>query len=288
MSSNRDFDQLMRTWLESGSTQLSDRVLDAVLDQLPQVRQRRYAPWRRMLGPRRRPVLFAVAGVAAAAALVLGIGLFARSVGDPPQPPPPVPSAAPSEIPDLPGGNVESGTYRVWLRAPLTVTLQVPGGWESYERWAINLPGGSPGSMGLAFWNPANLYQDPRSPARERMDPPVGPTVEDFAMALASHPAWRAEPPRPVTVGGHDGLLVRITIPLEPDIPACEHFALWKDAADGRSYCVRVAGAVLDIFIVDVQGERVVFSAQYDPGASSEQVAALQHMTESVRFDPAP
>ncbi|MCV0402562.1 MAG: hypothetical protein K5924_02500 [Chloroflexi bacterium] len=288
MNEDRDFDRLMRTWLEGGSTQLSDRVLDAVLAQLPQVQQRRARPFGWLRGPDRRSVLFVVAGAAAAVVVALGIGFVTSSVGDSPQPAPPVPSAATSDIPDLPGGNLDGGTYRLWPRALVSVTLEVPGGWESYERWAINLPGASPGSMGLAFWNPANLYEDPRSSTREPRDPPVGASVEDFAQALADHPGWVAEPPRRVVIDGREGLLVRITIPPEPEIPVCESFALWKDAADGRSYCVRVPGAVVDVYIVDVRGERIVFSAQYDPEAPPDQAAALRRMVDSVRFDPAP
>lgn len=289
MSTNRDFDRLIRAWMEDGSNQLSDRVLDAVLDQLPQVRQRRHGGWRWLLGPRRRSMFFAVAGAAAAAAAVLGIGLFAPSVGDPPESPTPISSADLSDIPDLPGtDNLEGGTYRLWPRTQLSVTLEVPDGWDSYERWAINVPGTSPGSMGLAFWNPVNLYNDPLSSARGPMEPPVGPTVDDFAQALAAHPGWEAEPPRPITVDGFDGLIVQMTIPSVPEIAVCEEFALWYDVADRRSHCVREPGAVLDVYVVDVRGERVVFTAQYDPGAPPDQVAALQRAVESVRFDPAP
>ena len=222
---------------------------------------------------------------------MVGIGLFTPSVGDPPDSASPVPSATPSlsDVPILPGAdNLEGGTYRLWPRMHISVTLEVPDGWDSYERWAVNVPGAWPGSMGLAFWNPVNLYNDPLSSARVPMDPPVGPTVEDFAQALATHAGWDAKPPRPIIVDGHDGLLVRLTIPSEPDITDCKEFVLWYGVNDSRVHCVGVAGAVLDVYIVDVRGERVVFDAQYDPGAPPDQVAALLRMAESIRFDPAP
>ncbi len=44
MSSDRDTTRIVRSWLEDGVTQLPDRVLDAVLDQVPATRQRR-ANW---------------------------------------------------------------------------------------------------------------------------------------------------------------------------------------------------------------------------------------------------
>ena len=35
MSADRDADRIVRSWLEEGVTALPDRVLDAVLDQVP-------------------------------------------------------------------------------------------------------------------------------------------------------------------------------------------------------------------------------------------------------------
>ena len=41
MSSDRDTTRIVRSWLEEGVTELPDRVLDAVLDELPATHQRR-------------------------------------------------------------------------------------------------------------------------------------------------------------------------------------------------------------------------------------------------------
>ena len=41
MSTDRDVTRIVRSWLEEGATALPDRVLDAVLDQLPATPQRR-------------------------------------------------------------------------------------------------------------------------------------------------------------------------------------------------------------------------------------------------------
>ncbi len=43
MSTERDVTRIVRSWLEEGATALPDRVLDAVLDQVPTTSQRR--PW---------------------------------------------------------------------------------------------------------------------------------------------------------------------------------------------------------------------------------------------------
>ena len=41
MSTDRDVTRIVRSWMDEGVTQLPDRVLDAVLDQLPATPQRR-------------------------------------------------------------------------------------------------------------------------------------------------------------------------------------------------------------------------------------------------------
>ncbi|MEO5985441.1 MAG: hypothetical protein ABIW50_09660 [Candidatus Limnocylindria bacterium] len=290
MTANRDLDRILREWMvDEGPTQLSDRILDSVLEQIPRVTQRRHLLSRWLLGPNRRSLLFAVAGAAAAIAVMLGIGLFAPSVGGPQESAGPITtiSPSPSEVPILPGAaNLEGGRYQVWPRTNVSVTLEVPDGWDSHERWAISVPGSWP--SGLAFWNPVNLFADPLPFARVPMDPPVGPSVEDFANALATHPGWEAETPRPITVDGHDGLLVRVTVPPEAEIEDCRDFILWYDVSDGRHRCVTVAGAVLDVHVVDVRGERFVFDIMYLPGAPPEEIVALQRVVESIRFDPAP
>ena len=44
MSTDRDVERIVRSWMDEGVTALPDRVLDAVLDQLPATPQRR-AGW---------------------------------------------------------------------------------------------------------------------------------------------------------------------------------------------------------------------------------------------------
>ena len=48
MNSERDATRIVRSWLEAGSNGIPDRVLDAVLSELPSTPQRRsrWSPWR--------------------------------------------------------------------------------------------------------------------------------------------------------------------------------------------------------------------------------------------------
>ena len=95
MSTDRDTTRIVRSWLEEGVTSLPDRVLDAVLDQVPATRQRRswWPAWRFAEMNNIAKLLVAAAAVVVVA--VISINLFARidSVGGP------RPSAEPTASP---------------------------------------------------------------------------------------------------------------------------------------------------------------------------------------------
>lgn len=121
MSTDRDVERIVRSWMDEGVTALPDRVLDLVLDQIPATPQRRTF-WL----ARRFPTLstYARYGLIAAAVIVavaVGIGLFGRptDVGPPSVPTPSIaPSVAPSSTP-LP--DPLAGT---WLAAEVTCEQQ--------------------------------------------------------------------------------------------------------------------------------------------------------------------
>ena len=72
MSTERDVTGIVRAWLEVGPTSLPDRVLDDVLERLPDTPQRR--PWW-PVGRSRRMAHLRVAVAAAAICLVAVIGV---------------------------------------------------------------------------------------------------------------------------------------------------------------------------------------------------------------------
>ena len=79
MRSERESTRIVRSWLEDGSTAVPDRVLDAVLSQLPSTPQRRsrWTPWR---SPTMN--LFLKAGAVAAViavAVIVGVSVLPRT-----------------------------------------------------------------------------------------------------------------------------------------------------------------------------------------------------------------
>ncbi len=163
MSTDRDFDRIAGAWLAEGPTELTDRVLDAALDEvhLTHQRHRLTVPWR--IDPMSNPFRMAVAAVIA----VVAVGLIALNlpgrggVGATPSPSLTVtPSTAPNlgfGYSTLPGkimleqfGNamdgsttgLDSGTRRLYLINPdgsglIELKPGTPGGKASPE-WSFD------------------------------------------------------------------------------------------------------------------------------------------------------
>ena len=76
MSTDRETTRIVRSWMDEGVTALPDRVLDAVLDQIPATPQRR-ASWLARRSPFMSNALRVVVAVAAVLVVALiGIQLF--------------------------------------------------------------------------------------------------------------------------------------------------------------------------------------------------------------------
>lgn len=80
-SSDRDTTRIVRSWLEDGSTAMPDRVLDAVLADLPSTAQRR-SRWPLWRFPDMKPIIM-IAGTAGAVILAVALLPTIAGVGGP-------------------------------------------------------------------------------------------------------------------------------------------------------------------------------------------------------------
>lgn len=280
MSTDRETTRSVRSWLDEGVTTLPDRVLDAVLDQVPATPQRR--PWRpaRRFPPMNNATRIALAAVAVIALAVLGIRylLPASNVGGPP---------APTPVPALNGQSNLEGRYQVaGLPVRLTVALPAGGHWWTDTDWVVIGPNGnqSPGGMAIRFYTVGNVYKNPGSTADGFVTPSLGPTVDDLVQAILAHPGWAATGPTPITVNGYAGQQVKLTTPSDAAFSAYYLFTngagddIWGFAPD----------QTFELSIVDVAGQRVVIEAYHYPGTSRADLAAQQAVLASIQLSPAP
>ena len=198
---------------------------------------------------------------------------------------------------------LEAGTYAfdfTRLDAPgkpfPRVLVTVPDGWSGFRGFGVDSHGGSRFNF-ASFWNVEDIYANPC----HWLDPSVhpGPTVDDLASALAAQPLRNATAPVSVSLGGYAGQYLELSIPNGIAFSNCD-----KDPSDGQSYFESWTGNVLwnapyestdrheqgpgqvdRLWILDVEGRRLVIDASYMPGATAQDRADLQQVVDSIRFE---
>jgi len=313
MSTERDVNRIVRSWLEEGVSALPDRVLDTVLDQLPATPQRR-APWPvRRFGEMNTFTKFAVAAAAVALIAFVGLRLLPGegTIGSVPSPsaspassPTQAPSPSTASIVNHVGDFVPGTTYAIddaCCTGSSLMTFTIPAtGWSAGDFVLVgkNLPGGS--DVFDLFMLPTiveNIYTDGCNWHGTALDPPVGPTVDDLATALFVQAGPGASPPADVTVGGHPGKKVELSVPKGLDIATCEPDSPGGDGIFGRF--VFSGGTATSpytfgneqhdtMYIFDVDGTRQVIDAMYLPNASAADRAELDQIVASIRFESSP
>ena len=316
MSADRDVTRIVRSWLEEGRTALPDRVLDAVLDQLPATPQRR-AWWpARRFGEMNRFAKFALAAAVVVVVALVGINLLPRNGGvtgtGPGPTSSPAPSPSPTPAPSASGvanlnyvGNFVPGTtYFIDDRCCVgqsRISLMFPAsGWFSIDSVILGKNVLGDPALYDIYLSPhlvGNLYTGGCKWRGTALDPPVGPTVDDLATALVAQAGPGASPPASVTVGGHPGKKVELSIPEGLDVNTCNSdgdsaiFGRWYTGAQlnsGAAPWTYGDGQHNTVYIVDVDGTRQVIDTMYLPGTSAANLAELDQVIASIRFEPAP
>lgn len=167
-----------------------------------------------------------------------------------------------------------------------SVLIDVPAGYRSlgdgYE--IVANENDDSGFRHFGTWTVGQVATRPCDVSTTWVDP--GPAVDDLADALASLPVWETTRPVPTTVGGHEAAFMELNVPA--DLPArCggnmphsfqDHLGGTQGISSGKTQLV---------WIVDVDGRRVVLLAGYFPGPegpTARQVQELSTMAEGATF----
>ena len=277
-----------------GNTPLPEGVRDAIRAELPTTRQRP-AWWPARRSPEMNTfVKYGLAAAAVVVAALLGYNyLLAPSVGGPAiDDPSPAPTPSPPALTDT---SVEPGTYLLTTEAepdgtyhlPEGSTLTMPAGWEGGNGFRVSKnedPSDPVAFTGVGFWiwdgDFATVYLDPCQWLDGAITPPVGPTVDDLANALASQPHRGDAVPVDVTLDGYSGKMIEMTVPSDIDFADC-------DRGEFRSWLGRYhqgPGQVDQVYILDVDGQRVVIYSSYMPGTSEAERAEREAIVESIQL----
>jgi hypothetical protein len=295
MNGQDALDRTLTSWLSEGPNRMPDRLLEAIVQDVAQRPQRRNA-WLPAGVTLNRFVLAASGAAAVLLLIVFGMGLLsngqpfgpAASTAPSPSPEPP---ATPMAVPKPPGGPIAAGTYYMDVAGQRFTFTMFADGWQSLRReegdgvsWETSA---SRDFLGWTVWEaPAGtgVYTDGCAWTMNFLTPPPGPSADDLAEAIAAQDSWQSTGPIPTSVDGHQATRLSVTIPADIDLTTC-HGGLFQSWG-GRYY--QGAGQTDEMWILELDGRRLVMFATYLPGSPPDRRDQLQQLVESVEIDPVP
>jgi hypothetical protein len=165
------------------------------------------------------------------------------------------------------------------------IEITVPDGWFNYDGWAMSKGRVSRAPVFVTFWDVAGVYPTPcKWKGKPLVDP--GTSLAGLAAALAKQPSRRATPPVATALGGHRGRYLDFSVPAGVRFDQCDEGAFESWTANGWSSdrYEQEPGQVDRVWILAVDGQRLVVDASYLPRASARDRAELEHVVNSVRF----
>ncbi len=189
-------------------------------------------------------------------------------------------------------GPLDPGLYSIpaWGMDEATsprVIFDVPEGYHANGGWVIDSGDGVTDDQygGITVWHVLQVLTDP---CHRRSAVDAGPTVQDLARALIRQ-AGPSTRPEGIVLDGHPGVTLDVTIPPDIDLSRCtgDEYSLWRTERRGDGRLAQdTPGLVNRLWIVDVDGTRLVLVADLFP----DQPAALHQeqatIAESVHFEP--
>ena len=248
--------------------------------------------------------------LALGALLALGACGPGQDAGDPTSPSPaamsPTAASEPSATPTIQDvmeleklAPLEPGTYVIDPDSdpstPLRVVYEVPA--EGWSQWfgAVKFAGD-----GHVMINITTVVNVVRHGCRDHSwaDPPVGPSVDDLAVALSDLAPFRVtSAPTDVTMYGYPGKHLELTaldLPVEGgDFAGCVDGDLFSwvapiDVAEGEgsAFYGYNTEPVEEFWILDIDGTRLVIEANWSPASPPADVAEMRAILESIRVEP--
>ncbi len=192
--------------------------------------------------------------------------------------------------------SLEAGTYRLDLTALAggdaypSFLVTVPEGWTSPNGWALNR-----GTVAITFWNVDKVYAHPCQWRGALFQP--GPGVEELAAALVEVPMRSATKAVAVQIDGHNGKYLEWSVPANlpfnaTGFPDCDgdaggpyDFKSWTAKGWNSTRYHQAPGQIDRLWILDVGGQRLVIDAFSMPDTTTEEIAELKDVVQSIQFD---
>jgi len=297
MSGDPETTRIVRSWLDDGVTQLPDRVLDRVLDQVPATPQRRATWWpARRTEPMNAMLKFGLAAAVVAVIILIGVTSLGGSsnVGGPAVEPTPSPEASAAEPTPEPSPTAED-TFNLSLpQYPIAIDVTIPSAFWSRDQGGgvITSEGADPpsGAGIITFVDPGYyVYDDPCQWSTTRPDTP-STTVDELVAALSAQALRDASAPVDISLGGYVGKSMTLHVPEDADFAECDEdaFASWGVDGEDPARYHQGPGQIDKLWILDVDDHLVIIDTAYYAGTPQDVVDELDAIVESAVFSEQP
>jgi len=197
------------------------------------------------------------------------------------------PSGAATEMPAGPSDTTDPErhtftTYDPALDGSYEITMKLLDGYGGDPGDQVVF--GSDGGQGISTWTVGNVYAKPcRSTL---LDPPIDSSVDALIAGLASQRGRHATTPTDVQVDGYVGKYIEMTVPPSINVADCAHgeYRTWTDPTEGNRYLE--AGQRDLLWILDVDGARLVIDAALGPKTTEQDREDRIQMVKSIQIDP--
>jgi hypothetical protein len=164
------------------------------------------------------------------------------------------------------------------------VVIQAPEGYQNVGGWTFvsHEP-----FHAMGFVTAELVPPDPcGSKGGDKFDAAVdpGPSVDDLAKALVAQKGAVTSEPIPVTLDGRQGLYLTYQVAQGIDVKKCEAQAFDIFSTGPGAQFLETARERAAIWILDVDGERLVLVWVAVPGVTPAQMREMTGMVESARF----
>ena len=189
-------------------------------------------------------------------------------------------SAEPEGVPLAPGayGLTPNGVSNH------VVVIQAPEGYQNIGGWTFvtDQP-----FHAMGFQTAQRVPPDPCGSGKyskfdTMLDP--GPSVQDLAAALTAQKGAVTSDPVPVALDGHHGLYLTYQVGKGMDVEKCEAHAFDIFSTGPGAWYLETARERAAIWILDVDGERLVLAWVAFPGVTRAQMREMTRMVRSSRF----
>jgi hypothetical protein len=236
---------------------------------------------------RRRLARNAVVGVLVGLAVVAGAFAGVRTIQAAPIPA--VPAPPNPHTPEAASERATLLTFDPAIDDRYVITMELLDGYRQEGQNPVVF--GSDSGQGISAWTVGNVFAKPCHWNNTLLNPPIDSTVDGLVAGLLSQKGRHATTPTDVVLDGYAGKYMEMTVPAGLDVATCDRgagdpeYRTWVDALyEGQRNLE--AGQRDLLWIIDVDGTRLVIDAALGPQTTKQDRADRIHMVESIHIDP--